>query len=36
MQPELEEILDTMSNESIVYDTDLTYFAEPFIEAQEL
>ena len=36
MQPELEDILDTMSNESIVYDTDLTYFAEPFIEIQEL
>ena len=36
LQPELEDILDTMSNESIVYDTDLTYFAEPFIEAQEL
>ena len=36
MQPELEDILDTMSNEAIVYDTDLTYFAEPFIEIQEL
>ena len=36
LQPELEDILDTMSNESIVYDNDLTYFAEPFIEAQEL
>lgn len=36
LQPELEDILDTMSNEAIVYDTDLTYFAEPFIEAQEL
>ena len=36
MQPELEDILDTMTNESIVYDTDLTYFAEPFIELQEL
>lgn len=36
LQPELEDILDTMSNESIVYDTDLTYFAEPFIEQQEL
>jgi hypothetical protein len=36
LQPELEDILDTMANESIVYDTDLTYFAEPFIEAQEL
>lgn len=36
LQPELEDILDTMSNEAIVYDTDLTYFAEPFVEAQEL
>jgi hypothetical protein len=36
LQPELEDILDTMSNEAIVYDTDLTYFAEPFIEIQEL
>ena len=36
LQPELEDILDTMSNEAIVYDTDLTYFAEPFIEQQEI
>ena len=36
LQPELEDILDTMTNEAIVYDTDLTYFAEPFIEIQEL
>lgn len=36
LQPELEDILDTMSNESIVYDSDYTYFVEPFIEAQEL
>lgn len=36
LQPELEDILDVMANESIVYDTDLTYFAEPFIEIQEL
>ena len=36
LQPELEDILDTMSNEAIVYDSDYTYFAEPFIEAQEL
>lgn len=36
LQPELEDILDTMSNEAIVYDTDLTYFAEPYIEVQEL
>lgn len=36
VQPELEDILDTMSNECIVYDTDLVYFAEPFIETQEI
>ena len=36
IQPELEDILDTMCNEAIVYDTDLTYFAEPFIENQEI
>lgn len=36
LQPELEDILDTMSNEAIVYDSDYTYFAEPYIEAQEL
>ena len=36
LQPELEDILDTMAKETIVYDTDLTYFAEPFIEIQEL
>lgn len=36
IQPELEDILDTMSNEAIVYDSDLTYFAEPFIEQQEI
>ena len=36
LQPELEDILDTMANEAIVYDSDLTYFAIPFIEPQEL
>lgn len=36
VQPELEDILDTMSNECIVYDPDYTYFCEPFIEPQEL
>jgi hypothetical protein len=36
LQPELEDILDTMANEAIVYDSDLTYFAVPFIEPQEL
>ena len=36
LQPELEDILDTMCNEAIVYDSDLTYFAEPFVESGEL
>ena len=36
LQPELEDILDTMTNESIVYDPDYTYFIEPFVEIQEL
>lgn len=36
VQPELEDILDTMTNECIVYDSDYTYFCEPFIEPQEL
>lgn len=36
LQPELEDILDTMTNEAIVYDSDLTYFAEPFVESQEI
>lgn len=36
VQPELEDILDTMSNEAIVYDSDLVYFVEPFIEQQEI
>ena len=36
MQPELEDILDTMANECIVYDSDYVYFAEPYIERSEL
>ena len=36
VQPELEDILDTMSNEAIVYDNELVYFAEPFVETQEI
>ena len=36
MQPELETILDSMSDSAILYDNALTYFAEPFIEEQEL
>lgn len=31
MQPELEDILDVMANEAIVYDDEVTYIAEPFI-----
>lgn len=36
VQPELEDILDTLADESIVYDSDQVYFAEPFIEPLEL
>lgn len=36
VQPELEDILDTMANEAIVYDNELVYFAEPFIENKEI
>jgi len=36
VQPELEDILDTCANECVVYDADLTFFATPFIEEQEL
>lgn len=35
VQPELEDILDTMTNECIVYDTNNTYFAEPFIDKRD-
>lgn len=35
LQPELEDILDTMTNEAIVYDTNLTYFAEPFVDSKD-
>ena len=31
-QPELEDILDTMANESIVYDDEETYICNPFID----
>jgi len=31
-QPELEDILDVMSNECIVYDDDEAYIAQPFID----
>lgn len=36
LQPELEDILDVMCNEAIVYDNEMVYFAEPFLESQEL
>lgn len=32
MQPELEDILDIMTNESIVYDDDLAYICQPFLD----
>ena len=35
-QPELEDILDTMSNECIVYDPNYVYVAEPYIEQTDL
>lgn len=36
MQPELEDILDTMTNESIVYDSNYVYFAEPYIDDNDM
>lgn len=35
LQPELEDILDTMTNESIVYDSNYSYFAEPYIDSKD-
>lgn len=35
LQPELEDILDTMTNESIVYDSNYSYFAEPYIDTKD-
>lgn len=35
-QPELEDILDTMTNESIVYDSNYTYFIEPYIDTNDI
>lgn len=32
LQPELEDILDIMTNECIVYDDDQTYIVQPYIE----
>lgn len=34
LAPELEDILDTMCNECIVYDPEQTFFAEPFIDSR--
>lgn len=36
LQPELEDILDTMCNECVVYDSNNTYFAEPYIDGRDL
>lgn len=36
LQPELEDILDTMTNECVVYDSDNAYFAEPFVDDKAL
>ena len=33
MQPELEDILDVMANEAIVYNEDEAYIAEPFLDS---
>lgn len=35
-QPELEDILDTMCNECIVYDSNYVYFAEPYVDDNDL
>ena len=32
MQPELEDILDIMSNEAIVYDDEESYICQPFLD----
>lgn len=36
LQPELEDILDKVANESIVYDSNLAFFAEPVIDPKDL
>lgn len=36
LQPELEDILDTMTNECIVYDSENAYVAEPFVDDKSL
>ena len=32
MQPELEDILDIMANEGIVYDDEMSYICQPFLD----
>ena len=36
IQPELEDILDVMTNECIVYDSNYVYFAEPYIDSNDM
>lgn len=36
LQPELEDILDVMTNESIVYDSDNAYFIDSFLDEKIL
>lgn len=36
MQPELEDILDVMSNECIVYDDEKTYIGQPYVDSAVL
>lgn len=36
VQPELEEILDSLADECVVYDSNYTYFAEPYIDTVDL
>ena len=36
MQPELEDIIDTMCNECVVYDSNYTFLLEPYIDDQDL
>lgn len=36
VQPELEDILDTLTNECIVYDSNYTYFADPYIDNNDI
>ena len=36
VQPELEDILDTMTNECIVYDSNYVYFAEPYVDVNDM